>query len=122
MPAAIDRHEFTRLNAEGWTRPQLAAHFGIAERSVTRLRAKLGISGRVGDALAPETLTRIEDMLDDGVSQHEISRTLGVNRETIRAHFPGRGWTRSQGKTFGNEVHRLTLRVEAANYASKAAA
>jgi hypothetical protein len=114
-----DRAEFTRLNAEGWTIPQLAEHFNIAPRSVTRLRTKLGVHGRRLD-LTPDRLATIADMLAEGMSQHEVSRTTGVNRETIRAHFPGSGWNLSESKTFGNQTWLLWQQVEKANYARSA--
>ncbi|WP_156150412.1 hypothetical protein [Gordonia sihwensis] len=44
-------------------------------------------------------------MLDDGCSFREISRTLGINRDTISA-FPGRGWTLSQSASFGQAIRR----------------
>lgn len=119
MPAPTDRTEFTRLNAEGWTITQLAAHFGINPRSVTRLRRKLGISGRNGNTIAPERLAQIAAMLEDGASQKETARTLGVDREAIRAHFPGSGWTSSQGGTFALATRTLWHAVEAANYADR---
>ena len=117
----VDRAEFTRLNADGWTRTQLAAHFNINPRSVTRLRAKLGISGRTNNTLAPERLKQVEAMLTDGASQKETARTLGVDRETIRAHFPGSGWNLSESKTFGNQTWLLWQQVEKANYVRSAA-
>ena len=117
----IDRDEFTRLSAAGWTRPQLADHFNINPRSVTRLRAKLGISGRTSNTLTPERLAQVEAMLQDGASQKETARTTGVDREAIRKHFPGSGWNLSESKTFGNQTWKLWQEVEQANYVRSAA-
>jgi hypothetical protein len=114
----VDRDEFRRLNADGWTAPQLAQHFGIAPRSVTRLRSKLGIQAPTDHTLTPDRLAQIEAMLDDGASQREIQRTLGVDRETIRAHFPGRGWTLADGGAFAMATTALWEQIDAANYAA----
>lgn len=116
----VDREEFRRLNAEGWTIPALAARYGIAPRSVSRLRTQLGIQTPNLLDLSAARLAQIEAMLDDGMSQREISRTLGVDRETIRAHFPGRGWDPSQGGTFALATRALWDQVDAANFAPTA--
>lgn len=52
----------------------------------------------------PETWERAEQMLDDGCSASEVSRTLGPKVSSILARFPGRGWTPQQS----NE-HRRAL-------------
>lgn len=114
----VDRDEFRRLNDDGWTIPALAQHFGIAPRSVTRLRSKLGIQAPTALDLTPDRLAQVEAMLDDGASQREIQRTLGVDRETIRAHFPGRGWSLSEGGKFALATTALWEQVEAANWAA----
>lgn len=47
-----------------------------------------------------ETLTQAERLFEDGASQSEIHRTTGLSRETLRKHFPGKGWTYRQGGEF----------------------
>jgi hypothetical protein len=89
----VDREEFAKLNAEGWTLPQLAEHFSIHVTYASRLRTKLGIKSPNRLNLSPERLATIEAMLDDGMSFKEIHRTEGADMETLRNHFPGRGWT-----------------------------
>lgn len=44
-----------------------------------------------------ELLNQAADLLNDGASQREVCRTTGLARETIRKHFPGRGWTYIEG-------------------------
>jgi hypothetical protein len=102
----VDRDEFARLNAEGWTIPRLAEHFNITPTYVSRLRTKLGIRTPNLLDLTPERLATIEAMLNDGMSFKEIHRTEGADMETLRKHFPGRGWTLEQA----NE-HRATIRT-----------
>lgn len=92
----VDRDEFTRLNADGWTIPQLAEHFKIHQISVTRLRRQLGISPDKRRMLTPERRARIEAMLDDGWSFSEIHRTEGADRDMLHREFPGRAWTMQQ--------------------------
>lgn len=41
-------------------------------------------------------IQKIEDMLNDGASHSEISRTLGVGGETIKKYFPGTAWSMEQ--------------------------
>ncbi|MCZ9884612.1 hypothetical protein [Arthrobacter sp. B2a2-09] len=90
----VDRDEFARLDGQGWTLARLAAHFGVNERTVGRVRRELGLSR--DHFLAPERLAWIEARLEEGWSFAEISRTDGVDPETLRRHFPGRAWTTSQ--------------------------
>lgn len=40
-----------------------------------------------------EALRRAAEMLDDGASQREVSRTLRVSQRWVTKHFRGRGWT-----------------------------
>jgi DNA invertase Pin-like site-specific DNA recombinase len=47
-----------------------------------------------------ELLNQAADLLSDGASQREVCRTTGLARETIRKHFPGKGWTYVEGGEF----------------------
>lgn len=38
-----------------------------------------------------------KQMLEDGMSQGEVARTLGVERATVSRKFPGTGWTNGEG-------------------------
>jgi lambda repressor-like predicted transcriptional regulator len=90
----VDRDEFARLHADGWTLARLAAHFGVSARTASNVRAELGL--RSPRLLSPERLARIEAMLADGWSFKEIHRTEGADMETLRKHFPGRQWSKAQ--------------------------
>jgi hypothetical protein len=48
------------------------------------------------DALIP----RAEAMFQDGCSQNEVCKTLGVSHGWITKHFRGRGWTKRMGGEF----------------------
>lgn len=113
----VDREEFTRLNDEGFTIPMLAEHFGISTTYVTRLRTKLGIKSRNRLDLTPERLTVIESMLEDGMSFKEIHRTEGVDMETLRRRFPGRGWTVEQANEYRAAIRALAPQIRRNNVA-----
>ncbi len=82
---------------EHHTRPQIAAMYGVNERTLDRHLARLGLSNRNGRYKNdPEWLAKVEAMLDDGMSYNEISRTLGCSIRVISDAFPGRGWTVEQ--------------------------
>jgi hypothetical protein len=107
----VDRDEFTRLNAEGWTIPRLAAHFNISTTYVSRLRTRLGIIPPTRTDLTPERLARIEAMLDDGMPFNEIHRTEGANPETLKKYFPGRGWTIEQSNEYRAAIRQLAPQI-----------
>lgn len=48
----------------------------------------------------PEQIDHARRLLNDGASQREVQRTTGIARETLRKHFPGRGWTYVEGGDF----------------------
>lgn len=57
----------------------------------------------------PERLKQAEELLRDGVSFKEASRTTGVYRGTLHKYFPGMGWTPKQS----GEFRALTRHAEA---------
>lgn len=111
----VDRDEFRRLNEAGWTIAQLAPHFGISPTYVSRLRTKLGIVAPTRLNLTAERLARIERMLNDGASFREIRRTEGADMQTLRVHFPGRGWTPEQSADHLRALRKLTPLIERKN-------
>ncbi|URQ05033.1 DNA binding protein [Arthrobacter phage Iter] len=111
----VDRDEFARLHAEGWTIARLADHFGVSPRTVSNLRRELGL--RSPRLLSPERLARIEAMLDDGWPFKEIHRTEGVDMETLRKHFPGRQWSKAQAIAHTAAVRYFGEQIEKAAYA-----
>lgn len=49
---------------------------------------------------SPDRLAQAAELLRDGASQREVTRTTGIARETLRKHFPGQGWTFIEGGEF----------------------
>ena len=52
-----------------------------------------------------KTWARVEEMLDDGCSATEISRTLGMTPTAVLARYPGRGWTPQQSNAHRRVLH-----------------
>lgn len=58
-----------------------------------------------------ELLEQAGRLLADGASQREVQRTTGIARETLRKHFPGKGWTFVEGGEIGGLTKALTRRI-----------
>jgi DNA invertase Pin-like site-specific DNA recombinase len=56
--------------------------------------------GKLKRPPTPERLQQAARLLTDGASQHEVTRTTGIARETLRKHFPRQGWTFVEGGKF----------------------
>ena len=54
--------------------------------------------------VTPEKLEAVRKMVEDGASQKEIIRTVGVGRETIVKYFPGHRWTFQECGSLGRAV------------------
>lgn len=64
------------------------------------------MAGQLKRPPSPELLKQAEALLADGASQREVQRTTGLARETIRKHFPGKGWTQKQGGDFAALIRK----------------
>ena len=53
------------------------------------------------NTVPPEDLDRARAMIDDGASVMEITRTLGIARETILKNFPGASWSHRDAGSLG---------------------
>lgn len=104
-PRKVDRDEFARLDAQGWTIPRLAAHFEVDPVTVCRIRKELGVARPV--AVDQAALARAAELLADGASYAETRRTTGLDRETLRRHFPGQGWTQAEVNAWVSDTRRL---------------
>lgn len=114
----VDREEFAKLSDEGLTLTQLANHFGIHPRAVTRIRTQIGIKSPNLRKLTPERMAVIESMLEDGMPFQEIHRTEGVDMETLRKYFPGRGWTVEQSNEYRAAIRALAPKIRRNNVAN----
>lgn len=65
-----------------------------------------------GRPLPQEKLELVGQLLDDGWSFMEITRTHGIHYKALNKYFPGRAWTRQQVSEQGMLVR--TLKIERA--------
>src|SRR5690606_9276142 len=100
----FDHEEIARLTRAGVSAPQIATRLGCTTRTVTRVRAELGLTQSMpANACRPISaarLARAQELLDDGASFTEVGRTLGVSFGTLRKHFPGRQWSADEVRDF----------------------
>jgi IS30 family transposase len=91
------RARVVELTRAGHSATQIADILSITKRTVTRIRSDEGVAqAAAAEPLTADEITRAAALLDDGCSYYEVGRTLGRHDTTIRKHFPGRGWTRTQ--------------------------
>jgi IS30 family transposase len=101
----------TRLTAAGWSAAEIAEDLGVTPRSVTRLRAKAGLTNGVQiPRWTPQQVELFDRLLTEGWSYREISRTHHVNEGTLSRRFPGRGWKTEQ-KIEIREARRLLAAI-----------
>ena len=100
MAPRVDHNEILRLHRAGWSARRIAKELGCTERTVTRVRARNGLTQRLspfqGKPLAPERLEFARELFADGASRKEVIRTLGLNWSTVNRHFPNDRWTPAQ--------------------------
>ena len=104
-PRKVDLTELAALVKQGLTTPRLAEHFDVTPSTIARNRKRLGITTEL-PRMTPERRATIETMLEDGMPFAEIHRTEGADPETLRRHFPGRAWTKTQ-----RTEHLAALRI-----------
>lgn len=85
---AYRRRRVDELTAAGKSPAFIARELGITERSVSRHKRRLQISGPAAVPLTPEEHAKIRALLEDGCPYSEIARTLGRNVGTIQRHYP----------------------------------
>lgn len=99
-----------RLTESGYFARQIADELGISPRSVTRIRASLGISQPLARRFSEEEHQQVLDMLEDGVSLPEIGRTIGRSSDVLWRRYKGM----SQGKSLCDSIQlrrRLGLEI-----------
>jgi DNA-binding CsgD family transcriptional regulator len=91
------RERVVELTRQGYSAPVIAGFLGITKRSVVRIRAHMGIAREPsGPPLTEAEKAQAGMLLGDGCSYADVGRTLGRHPNSIRRHFPGRGWEREQ--------------------------
>lgn len=85
---------FLDLQRQGCSASVMADRLGVTPRTIQRHRVRLGVAQEASHngPISPQLKARIKEMLDDGASISEVSRTLGCTHETIKRHFPDAGW------------------------------
>lgn len=85
------------LTLAGSSAPEIAQILGVTDRTVSRIRTRLGLTQPQDWRPMNDTDKQSATLLfDDGCSIAEVARTLGFCTSTIRRHFPGRCWTDQQ--------------------------
>lgn len=56
---------------------------------------------------SPERLAHAARLLEDGASQTEVQRTIGIHRATLRKYFPGKAWTYRQAGAFRQLTRKM---------------
>ncbi|WNM65702.1 helix-turn-helix DNA binding domain protein [Arthrobacter phage Vulpecula] len=108
-PRSVTIEEYAGMHRPDLSAAEAARRLGVSARTITRYRARLGVSQPSAGATArpsPEALAEIAARLDDGWPLKEIERTLGITYKTLARHFPGRGWTPSQAGKHARLVSR----------------
>lgn len=98
-----------KLTEDGLTAEAIAAELGVTARTVQRARVRRGVAKPAARRMTAEDLRRARELLDDGASLGEVSRTIGRDLHTIGKHFPGCGWPRGSGI----ELRRMMAALEA---------
>ena len=115
MSKIVDYDSIAELNRLGYSASQIATRLGCSTKSVERWRSSRGLTTLPENAsrrVSPERLEAARSMLADGASHKDICRTLRMNRETLRRHFPGTAWTPEQSGRLAQMVRQLN-RIEA---------
>lgn len=99
----VDLEEF-RKHCHGKTNLELADYYGVSDRTIVRWKRRVGIPNGRGIELTPEVLDRMDELLRGGCSYKEVARTLHCSPDTVRVHFPGRGWTSAQSGELARKV------------------
>lgn len=108
----MEKEELLRLQATMNNR-EIAEHVGISPKMVWYWTDKYGSPTPRHNKISEETWAKVEAMLDDGCSQREISRTLGMAPITIRRRFPGRGWSKQQTREYIRVLRKAAKEEEA---------
>ena len=89
------------LTRPGFTAQEIAVRLCVTQRTVCRYRAKAGVY-EVGPntPITEDELLKAKELLEDGASYQEVSRTLGRTSGAICRKFPGYSWTKRQAVNY----------------------
>ena len=87
-PAPLNPAVCDTLYRSGWTKQQIADHFGVSEPAVRRCLHKQGTPmrrrGRVGGPAKPEQLNAIIAQRRDGRTFQDIADELGITHQAVQ--------------------------------------
>ena len=87
--------EYTK---EGMSRSLISEVLNVSRRTIDRVRKEEGLTRSTPRPFTTEEIERIEQMLEDGVSIWEISRTTGRHQASLMNRYRGRSqWDQSMG-------------------------
>lgn len=87
--------EILELVKEGLPAREIAQRVGVSPRTVSRVRNDAGLG--VPRRLATENdKLRAKQLLEEGASYAEVSRTVGFGQKEVKRWFPGYTWTQQQ--------------------------
>lgn len=89
--------QIARMTKAGRSAADISAALRITERQVVRIRKQLGIAKPVVPRITEQEWQLAHQMLLEGCSYGEVSRTLGRDHGAIQRRFPGFGWHTSRG-------------------------
>lgn len=96
MSERIPDERVLELTQIGLTARVIGDVLGCSKRGVERSRKRLGITTPAAPRMTEAELTRAEELLAEGASLSEVSRTIGRSTSGVQKRFAGRGWTREQ--------------------------
>lgn len=99
--------QIVALTHAGHSASQIARKLRIAERTVQRVRVRTGVASPTQFIpMSADEIRLAAEMLDDGASYGEVSRTIGRSPRTIAKHLPGRSCWRVGGGAAIQAYHK----------------
>ena len=96
------------LYEEGYPRNWIAREVGVKLEWVNTVLRVAGVEAPfTPEQVEPEVYDQIQDALTDGWPVTEIVRTLGVQMETIKRHFPEDVWPREKNLWYARELLKI---------------
>lgn len=109
----------TKLIREGHTGPNISKLLGVSVRMVDRARADAGLSTPARHI--PESdYDKARDLLEDGCSYAEASRTVGISISALSVRFPLLGWSNGRdGKSYDGRSVEYVRAIKSFNRLGK---
>lgn len=108
----FDQERFEELQAARLSAGQIADRMHCSQRTVTRWRAKLGVSERpnspfASQPISPDRLERARLMFEDDASRREVGRSLGMSYVSLVRHFPDAKWDQVKAGKYARMLDKL---------------